>query len=82
MLRHKDTTIVSEIKGFFTSSQKAVSVILDVLSSLKFSDKNFSFSTAYYLQFSNRLKLILLLIFPFFQINSKLFREIKRTTCN
>lgn len=69
MLRHKDTTIVSEIKGFFTSSQKAVSVILDILSSLKFSDKNFGFSTACNLKFSSRLKLILLLIFPFFQVN-------------
>ena len=69
MLRHKDTTIVSEIKDFFTSSQKAVSVILDILSSLKFSDKHFGFSTACNLQFSSKLKLMLLILFPFFQVN-------------
>ena len=32
MLHHKDTTIVSEIKGFFTSAEKAVLLILDILS--------------------------------------------------
>lgn len=69
MLRHKDTTIVSEIKDFFTSSQKAVSVILDILSSLKFSDKHFGFPTACNLQFSSKLKLMLLILFPFFQVN-------------
>ena len=68
MLHHKDTTIVSEIKGFFTSAEKAVLLILDILSSLKFSDKNFGFSTACNLQFSSRLKLLLLIIFPFFQV--------------
>ena len=70
MLQHKDTTIVSEIKGFFTSSEKVVSVILDILSSLKFLDKNFGFSTACNLQFRSRVKLILLLVFPFFQVNA------------
>ncbi len=69
MLRHKDTTIVSEIKDFFTSSQKAVSVILDILSSLKFSDKHFGFPAACNLQFSSKLKLMLLILFPFFQVN-------------
>ena len=70
MLRHKDTTIVSEIKGFFTSSQKAVLVILNILSSLKFSDKNFGFSTACNLRFSSKVKLILLMNFPFFQVKN------------
>lgn len=68
MLQHKDTTIVSEIKGFFSSTEKAVSIILDILSSFKFSDKHFGFSTACNLAFSSRLKLILLLLFPFFQV--------------
>lgn len=68
MLQHKDTTIVSEIKGFFGSTEKAVSIILDILSSLKFSDTHFGFSTACNLHFSSRLKLILLLLFPFFQV--------------
>ena len=70
MLRDKDTTIVSEIKGFFTSSQKAVLVILNILSSLKFSDKNFGFSTACNLRFSSKVKLILLMNFPFFQVKN------------
>ena len=69
MLRHKDTTIVSEIKDFFTSSQKAVSVILDILSSLTFSDKHFGFPSACNLQFTSKLKLMLLILFPFFQVN-------------
>lgn len=72
MLQHKDTTIVSEIKDFFTSSEKAVSVILDILSSLKFSDKHFGFSTACNLRFSSSLKLTLLLLFPFFQVSDPL----------
>lgn len=70
MLQDKDTTIVSEIKGFFTSSEKAILVILDILSSLKFSDKNFGFSTACNLRFSSKVKLILLLNFPFFQVKN------------
>lgn len=39
--------------AFFTSSGKAVLVIL---SSLKFSDKNFGFSTAYNLHIKRKLK--------------------------
>lgn len=69
MLQDKDTTIVSEIKGFFASSEKAVWVILDILSSLKFSDKHFGFSTACNLRFSSSLKLMLLPVFPFFQVS-------------
>lgn len=67
-LQRKDMIIVSEIKGFFTSSEKVVSVILNILSSSKFSDKNFGFSTACNLQFRSRVKLILLLVFLFFQL--------------
>jgi len=39
MLQNKSTTIVSEVKDFFTSSEKAINTILTVLSSLPLSEK-------------------------------------------
>ena len=39
MLHHKSTTIVSEINDFFTSSEKSISTILNILSSLTLSEK-------------------------------------------
>lgn len=70
MLRHKDTIILSEIKGFFTSSEKAMETIFSFISSLTFSDKKFGFSQAGNLKYSNRTKLVLLLPFPFFDIKT------------
>lgn len=68
MLRHKDTVILSEIKGFFTTSEKAIETILSFMSSLTFSDKQFGFSQAVNLQYQNYSKFVLLLLFPFFDI--------------
>ncbi|GAB1415584.1 hypothetical protein MASR2M117_09900 [Paludibacter sp.] len=70
MLRHKDTILLSEIKGFFTSSEKAMETIFGFIRSLTFSDKQFGFSGANNLKFSNHNKLVLLLLFPFFEIKS------------
>jgi hypothetical protein len=81
MLRHKDTIILSEIKGFFTSSEKAMETIFSFMRSLTFSDKRLGFPQANNLQYSNHNKLVLLLLFPFFEIktswhypNSALYR--------
>lgn len=68
MLRHKDTVILSEIKDFFTSSEKAMETILSFMSSLTFSDKQFGFPQAANLQYQNYGKFVLLLLFPFFDI--------------
>lgn len=70
MLRNKDTIILSEINSFFTSSEKAMETIFSFICSLRFSDKIFGFPQANNLTFSNHSKLILLLLFPFFEIKT------------
>ena len=68
MLRHKDTVILSEIKDFFTTSEKAIETILSFMSSLTFSDKQFGFTQGVNFRYQNYCKLVLLLLFPFFDI--------------
>lgn len=70
MLRFKDTVILSEINGFFTSSEKAMDAIFSSIRSLTFSDKRYGFSQASNLKYGNHAKLVLLLLFPFFEINT------------
>ncbi|MGC9151841.1 MAG: IS4 family transposase [Microbacter sp.] len=70
MLQYKDTTILSEINSFFTSSEKAMEIIFSFIRSLTFSDKRHGFSGANNLKFSNHNKLVLLLLFPFFEIKN------------
>jgi len=70
MLRHKDTIILSEINSFFTSSEKAMEAILGLIRSLTFSDKRLGFPQANNLKYSNHSKLVLLLLFPFFEIKT------------
>jgi len=70
MLRHKDTIILSEINSFFTSSEKAMETIFSFMRSLTFSDKKLGFSLANNLKYGNYSKLMLLLLFPFFEIKS------------
>lgn len=70
MLRHKDTTILSELNDFFTSSEKAMEPIFGILRSLIFSDKKFGFSQANNQKFSNHSKIAFLLLFPFFEIKT------------
>ena len=72
MLRHKDTVILSEIKDFFTTSEKAIETILSFMSSLTFSDKQFGFTQAINLRYNNYNKFVLLLLFPFFDIKDVL----------
>ncbi|PZX11859.1 DDE superfamily endonuclease [Breznakibacter xylanolyticus] len=70
MLRFKDTVILSEINGFFTSSEKAMDTIFTTIRSLTFSDTKFGFSQACNHKYTNHGKLALLLLFPFFEVKT------------
>ena len=68
MLHHKSTTIVSEINDFFTSSEKSISTILNILSSLTLSEKQIGLQSKNNNLVKNISKLYLLILFPFFGI--------------
>ena len=68
MLQHKGTTIISEVKDFFTSSEKAINTIFAVLSSLTLSEKRLRIQSKNNNEVKNINKLFLLLLFPFFDI--------------
>jgi hypothetical protein len=70
MLQHKDRIILSEIKDFFTSSEKAMETIFSFISSLTFSDKRYGFSQACNLKYTNHTKFALLMLFPFFEVKT------------
>ncbi len=70
MLQHKDRIILSEIKDFFTASEKAMETIFSFISSLTFSDKRYGFSEASNLKYTNYTKFVLLLLFPFFEVKT------------
>lgn len=68
MLRDKSTTIVSEIKDFFTTSEKAANIIFSLLSSLTFSEKHLGIESKCNNSYKNADKLLLLVLFPIFNI--------------
>ena len=68
MLPNKDTTILSEINDFFSTSEKAIVSIFRVLHSMRVSEKLFLKSDACNVWYRNVDKLTLLLLFPFFEI--------------
>lgn len=68
MLPTKSTTIVSEVKDFFTGSEKAINTVLNILGSLTLSEKQFGIESACNNRHKNINKLVLLLLFPFFEI--------------
>lgn len=70
MLLHKDTTVLKEIKDFFTSSEKAASTILNIISSLKISSKKLDIVEATQKIYKSSDVTILLLLFPFMQIDN------------
>src|SRR5690554_5257715 len=70
MLQHKNRIILSEIKDFFTLSEKAMETIFSFISSLTFLDKKYGFSKADNLKYTNHSKLVLLLLFPFFEVKT------------
>ena len=75
MLQHKCTTIVSEIKGFFTTSEKAVNTILGLLCSLTLSEKQFGIESMPNNWYKNINKLLLIVLFPFFEIQDAWWYE-------
>lgn len=68
MLHNKSTKIISEVKDFFTSSEKAIYTILTTLSSLKLSEKKNGLETHSNNEYKKINKLLMVLIFPFFEI--------------
>jgi len=68
MLQDKSTTIVSEIKDFFTTSEKAINTILNILSSLTLSEKRTGLESKENNRVKNINKLYLLILFPFFGV--------------
>ena len=68
MLPNKSTTIVSEVKDFFTSSEKAINTILTVLSSLTLSEKQLGIESKSNNKHKNINKLLLVVMFPFFEV--------------
>jgi len=70
MLRSKDTTILSEINDFFTSSEKAIETVFSILRSLKLSEAKFLSKEKHNNSYKNTDKLLILLLFPLFKIKS------------
>jgi hypothetical protein len=70
MLRSKDTTNISEINGFFTSSEKVCHTILWIIRSLKLNSKQLRPSDEYRLTYCSGNILTLLLLFPLFQLSN------------
>lgn len=68
MLPNKSTTIVSEIKDFFTSSEKAIYTVLTILSSLTLSEKYLGLESKSNNKHRNINKLLLVVMFPFFEV--------------
>jgi len=68
MLRNKNTTIISEVKDFFTSSEKVINTILTILSSLTLSEKQVGLEDKSNNRIKNINKVFLLILFPFFEI--------------
>ncbi len=84
MLQRKDTTNISELISFFTSSEKVCETVLWIIRSLKLNSKQFNFSDSDRLIYSSGNVLTLLLLFPLFQLEnvrkysqSSLFRLFK-----
>ena len=70
MLRDKGTKNLSELKNFFTTNEKAFFAIYNTLRSLKIDFKHFGFKKANNEKISTKMKLFLLIFFPFFSINN------------
>jgi hypothetical protein len=68
MLPNKSTTIVSEIKDFFTSSEKAIYTVLTIISSLTLSEKHLDIESKCNNKHKNINKLLLFVLFPFFEV--------------
>ena len=70
MLPNKDTTILSEINDFFTSSEKAIYTIFRIIGSLKLSTTKLLPKQNNNAVYKSTDKLLLLLLFPLFKIKN------------
>ncbi|KAA6332132.1 hypothetical protein EZS27_019320 [termite gut metagenome] len=68
MLRYQDTRIISEIKDFFTTSAKAIETLIQIESSLTIRKNLFQSQDKSNTCYSRTTKLLLLLLFPFFEV--------------
>jgi len=70
MLRSKDTTNISEINNFFTSSEKVCQTVLWIIRSLNLNSKQLRPSDGDRSTYSSGNVLTLLLLFPLFQLSN------------
>ena len=70
MLQHKNTTIISELSNFFTSSEKAINTILGILNSIKSLYKNFNLPKDIRAKFNSWDVVMLLILFPMLEIKN------------
>jgi hypothetical protein len=68
MLQHKSTQLVSELKNYFSSSEKIFQTLFTELRSLKISDKQFLSADKINSQYTGYQKFILLILFPLFSV--------------
>ena len=68
MLQRKDTTNISELNNFFTSSEKVCETVLWIIRSLKFNGKQFELSGSDRSIYGPGSVLTYLLLFPLFQL--------------
>jgi hypothetical protein len=68
MLQYKSTIKISELKKYFSSSEKTVETIFSQISSLKISDRMFQAVDKCNTRYSGKQKFMLLLLFPLFQV--------------
>jgi len=68
LLQNKSTTIISEVKDFFTSSEKAINTILTILSSLTLSEKHLGVESKCNNKLKTINKILLVVLFPFFEV--------------
>ena len=70
MLQHKDTTNISELNNFFTSSEKVCDTVLWIIRSLKLNGKRFEISGSDRTIYGPGSVLTYLLLFPLFQLSN------------
>jgi len=68
MLPNKSTTIISELKNYFSFNEKSIQTLFTELRSLKISDKVFRGVDKNNNRYAGLQKLILLILFPLFNI--------------
>jgi hypothetical protein len=70
MLQRKDTTNISELNSFFTSSEKVCETVLWIMRSLKLNGKGFGFHESDRSIYGSGTVLTFLLLFPLFQLSN------------